>query len=124
MIDPDAIPALLTAGAAATSGLGVFFDRLRKKTEREEPQRVEDAATDAVSEVTEKSPAGIAVHGHSDAIVGSAEEIKVAVAGAVRIELEAAQKRSGRKALISNSLFFIAGVMATIAITLYVHPVN
>lgn len=125
MIDPDVIPALLTAGAAATSSLGVYFDRLRKKKEREEPTRVEDAATKAVSEVTEQPPVAIpALHGHPDAVVGSTEEITAAVTRAIGKELEDFQKQSGRKALIPNSLFFAAGIMATIAITLFVHPAS
>jgi hypothetical protein len=125
MIDPDLVPALLTAGTAVTSALGVYFDRLRKKKEREEPARVQQAANEAVSEVTEPPAEPILqIHGHSDAVVGSAEEIKAAVAEAVRKELADAQKRSSRSALVSNSLFFVAGIMATIAITLFVHPLN
>jgi hypothetical protein len=125
VIDPDVLPALLAAGTAVTSSLGVYFDRLRKRKEQEEPARVEQAANEAVSQVTEQPSVPVpSLHGHSDAIVGSAEEIKVAVADAVRKELAAAQKRSARGVLVSNSLFFVAGVMATIAITLFVHPVN
>ncbi len=125
MIDPEAITSIVTAvGAVASSGLGVYFDSIRKRRNREEPALVEEAATEAVSEaIAEPAIPVVQAPGHpGTAVVSQEEAIAKAVSGAVRIELAAAQKRSDRAALKSGLFFFVGGILATIAITLYVHP--
>lgn len=128
MIDPEAITSLVTAlGAVASSGVGVYFDRIRKRREREEPALVQDAAVEAVSGAIVEPPVPVGQAsghaGHGGAALATQEDmIAQAVSRAVRTELATYQKKSGRAAFKSGMGFFIAGILATIAITLYVHP--
>ena len=127
MIDPEAITSIVTAvGAIASSSVGVYFDYVRKRRKREEPALVEEAAAEAVSEAIEEPPASaVQATGHQGTAVASQEKvIATAVSEAVRKELAIAQKRSDRAAFKSGMFFFVAGVLATIAITLFVHPGN
>lgn len=50
------------------------------------------------------------------------KEEREAVAQLVRAEVGAAARRSSRRALLANVLFFIAGGLVSLAITLWVHP--
>jgi hypothetical protein len=125
LIDPEAITSIVTAvGAVGSSGIGVYFDRIRKRREREEPSLVENAAVEAVAGAVAERPVSVAqVPGHPGAALATQEEaIAQAVSVAVRAELATYQKKSDRTAFKSGMGFFIAGILATIAITLYVHP--
>ena len=46
----DFIPELLTVGTFASSFVGLYFDRIRKRIERDEPKDVERAANQAVAD--------------------------------------------------------------------------
>jgi hypothetical protein len=125
LIDPEAITSLVTAvGAVASSGVGVYFDRIRKRREHEEPALVEDAAAEAVAGVMGEPSVPVAqASGHAGAALATQDEVIAdAVSKAVRRELATYQRKSGRAAFKSGMGFFIAGILATIAITLYVHP--
>ncbi len=45
-----------------------------------------------------------------------------AVARLVRAEIAGESKRSARRDLLINGLFFVAGIAASVAVTLFVHP--
>jgi hypothetical protein len=124
VIDSEAITAAVSAiGALATSGLGIYFDLRRKRREGKASGQAKEAAAEAVSDAIEKPPVFIgSVHGHPDSVVASAEEITNLVTQSVGKVVADATKQSTRSAFLSGFFFFIAGVLATIAITLYVHP--
>jgi len=125
LIDPEGITSLVAAvGAVASSSVGAYFDYIRKRRKREEPALVEEAATEAVAEAIAESPifAEQATASARTAVASQEEVIAKAVSVAVRKELAVAQKKSDRSAFKSGLFFFVAGVLATIAITLYVHP--
>jgi hypothetical protein len=125
LIDPETITSIVTAvGAVGSSGIGVYFDRIRKRREREEPSLVEDAAVEAVTEAIVEPPVSVAqAPGHPGVALATQEDaIAKAVSAAVRTELATYQKKSDRTAFKSGMGFFIAGILATIAITLFVHP--
>lgn len=132
----DIIPELLTAGTLASSAIGYYFERIRKKIEREEPAQIESVATEAVAKISTEPPASVSP-GTSPAekIVISGNDLQKlldtavsdgagAAISAMKGELADERKRDRRASLRANVAFFIAGIMATVAITLYVHPLK
>jgi hypothetical protein len=125
LIDPEAITSIVTAvGAVASTSVGAYFDIIRKRRKREEPALVKEAAAEAVSETIAEPPISVVqALGHSATAEATQEEtIAKAVSDAVEKVVDAAQKKSDRAAFKSGLFFFVAGVLATIAITFYVHP--
>jgi hypothetical protein len=121
----DVLPEILTAASALSSVAGVFLERIRRIRKKEETLRIEKVATDAVLEVSEKSTVSTPViHGHSDTVVASATEIRDAVSAAVGQALTDARKEDRRYGMLVTTAFFIAGILATIVITLLVHPLK
>jgi hypothetical protein len=125
----DFIPELLSLGTVASSAVGYYYDRIRRRKEHEEPARIELAATEAVAGAVagaaERPSISIpSAGGYSDTIATSAKVIEDAVATAVKSELAASRKQDRRASLRSNLAFFVAGVMASVAITLYIHPLK
>jgi VIT1/CCC1 family predicted Fe2+/Mn2+ transporter len=47
-----------------------------------------------------------------------------AVARLVRAEVSDENRRSTRLSVVTSALFFVAGVAATVAVTLFVHPLS
>jgi hypothetical protein len=131
----DIIPELLTVGTLASSAIGFYFERIRKRIEREEPAQIESAAEEALAGVIAEPPAPVPETGHDDKATISNEDLEklldsalgkgasTAIA-AMKDELTAERKKDRRAAFRANIAFFIAGVMATVAITLYVHPIG
>jgi hypothetical protein len=127
----DFLPELLTVGTAASSVVGVYFDRLRKRIERTEPAQMERVANEAVaevrlepSEVTSSVPEG-------DQLTVSRKELQDLLENAVgtavtamKTELSTERKQDRRAGMRSSIAFFIAGILASAAITLYVHPLK
>jgi hypothetical protein len=132
----DFIPELLTVGTAASGIVGLYFDRLRKGIERGEPHEIERAANNAVTEAQLEPVAEVALEVNEDGkVVLSQKELQgimenameAAVGTAVtgmKTELAAERAKDRRAGFRSNLAFFIAGIMASAAITLYLHPIG
>lgn len=132
----DIIPELLTVGTLASSAFGVYFERIRKRIERAEPEQIESVATEAAAQVdVEAAPPAASGRAWDDEITISSQDLKkllgaavndgaVAAITAMKGELTVERKQDRRAALRANVAFFIAGIMATVAITLYVHPLT
>ena len=58
----------------------------------------------------------------AEQIVKLTAEQQKAVARLVRTEVAGESKRAFRQSLLANALLFLAGVLATITVTLFVHP--
>jgi hypothetical protein len=123
-VDPEAIVSIITAaGAIGSSYAGVYFQRLRQRLRHEEPVLVEEAAAEAVSEALSEPPIQQAqASGHPVSAVVSKEEIIAGVVAAVGAQLKQSESRNRRAEFKSGMWFFVAGILATIAITLWVHP--
>lgn len=131
----DIIPELLTVGTFASSAIGFYFERIRKKIEREEPTQIEAAAADAVAEVCVEPPASAPEVGQGGDISISRPDLEKLLDSAVdkgastaieamKAELGTEKIRDRRAAFRANIAFFVGGVMASVAITLYVHPLG
>ncbi len=121
----DIVPLMTGLGAFVSSGVGLFFDRRRKRQELAEPALLEQSAVDAVDRMSEVAPDSIPpVHGHHDQIVGSKSGMVDAMTAAIRDEFKRAGKRSMRVNIYMNLAVFVAGVCATVTITLLVHPLK
>jgi len=132
----DIIPELLTAGTLASSGIGYYFERIRKKIEREEPAQIESVATEAAAKINVEPPASISPGPRpAEKILISGNDLQglldtavsdgaVAAISAMKGELAEERQRDRRASLRANVAFFVAGIMATVAITLYVHPLS
>jgi hypothetical protein len=132
MVVIDFIPELLTVGTAASSVVGVYFDRLRKKIEREEPEDIERAANEAVAEAQLEPIAHVPPPANADGSVtvsqtelqGLLENAVGAAVAGIKSELATERMKDRRAGFRSNLAFFITGILASAAITLYVHPIN
>lgn len=125
MIDPEAITSIVTAiGALGSTSIGFYFNGLRRRRRDEEPARVEEAAVEAVSDVIADPPPSVTQKpGRSiTATEPQIDEITKAVVAAVGTVFDKTRKKSDRAAFVTALSFFLAGILATIAITLYVHP--
>ena len=132
----DFIPELLTVGTAVSSVFGFYFDRIRKNIERDEPAQMDRVATAAVAEADLKAAeAPLSVHEENGQLTVSREDLQKlldeaaqAAAGtvvtAMKGELSAERRKDRRAGFRSGMAFFIAGIFASAAITLYVHPLK
>lgn len=68
-----------------------------------------------------ESPAHVGA-GERRVLAALSDEQQVAIIRALRDEMAAEGKKAARTSLWSNLLFFVAGVLASIAVTLLVHP--
>ena len=88
---------------------------------------MEEAAVEAVSEaILEPLIAEAQKPASQEEVIAKAvsEAIRKTVPQAVGQELAASEKRSRRAELKSGMFYFVAGVLATVAITLFVHPAS
>jgi hypothetical protein len=128
----DFIPELLTAATAASGVVGVYYERLRKRIERQEPAKIEQVANEAVADVRLEPTVLIPpVPGQQDRLTVSRTELQelldTAVGTAVTAmkgELAVERKQDRRAALRAGIAFCITGILASAAITLYVHPLT
>jgi hypothetical protein len=121
----DVLPEILAAASALSSVAGIFLERIRRAREKEETLRIEKVAGDAVLDVSERSPTSTPViHGHPDTVVASETEIRDAVSAAVGQALADARKEDRRYGMLVTIAFFVASILATIVITLLVHPLK
>jgi hypothetical protein len=122
MVLVDLAPVLATLGTLLSGAVGAYFDRSRKNLQDQEPDRIETAAIAAIEreEASQVAPGS----GVVTASGMSAKEFAAEVGRTVRAELEAANKRAGRASMKVNAAFFVAGVLASVAVTLFIHPLH
>jgi hypothetical protein len=128
----DFIPELLTVATAASGVVGVYYERLRKRIERQEPAQIEQVANEAVADV--KLEPTVLIHpeqDQEDKLAVSRTELQElldsavgAAVTAMKDELAIERRKDRRAGFRASVAFFIMGIMATVAITLYVHPLK
>jgi hypothetical protein len=126
MILVDLVPILATFGTLASGAVGAYFERSRKNLQDEEPQGIETAAIAAIEREEAGQAAVVAPVSGTNVIPPgiSAEDLAAAVGRSVRAELKAANERAERASMKVNAAFFVTGILASVAVTLFIHPLH
>ena len=121
----DIAPIATGAVTLATSAFGLLLERRKRRVQDDEPAAIEIIAVEAMTSVSETPPRAVTmIHGHDDPVLVSVEEMKEVVATAVAAELKKANKNSQRSSIIIGLIFFVAGIFASVTVTLLIHPLG